>query len=255
MPGSAHLASLTALKEFRVALCKFAAVVQGALGQADAELQHTLRWLRQDQAAYWKSQVRQREEQLKQTQLLLHNKKYLQADPDSGRSFIDEQRAVAAAQRRLEEARERLLNTQHWLPKLEKDGFAFRGQTQGLLLAVEVEVPNACAALDRMIDALQAYLALAPPDQELAPAAPTAFSAPPLYAPAPLEKPAPPVKTTVPVGPPTPSPRAPAMPEAPAPPSDDLTPSSPPSPTDTTADQDHPSDPAPPKPQDPGLNT
>jgi hypothetical protein len=40
----------------------------------------------------------------------------------------------------------------------------YRGGTQRLVSAIEVDIPNARARLDKMVDSLEAYLALAPPE-------------------------------------------------------------------------------------------
>ena len=77
-------------------------------------------------------------------------------------SFIDEKKALAVAQRAFEEAEQKLQNIQSWAPQLEREAYAFRGISQGLMDLVDVEVPNSCALLDRMIDSLESYLALAP---------------------------------------------------------------------------------------------
>ena len=51
---------------------------------------------------------------------------------------------------------------QHWILQLEKETYTFKGLIQGLTNVVEIEIPNARAQMDRMIDSLEAYIALAP---------------------------------------------------------------------------------------------
>ena len=45
---------------------------------------------------------------------------------------------------------------------MEKESFNFKGMTQGLANALELEIPNARSRIDGMIDALQAYFDTAP---------------------------------------------------------------------------------------------
>jgi hypothetical protein len=160
----AHVESTDPLKEFRVALCQFAAVAATALEEAEMEVQRTVAWLGQEQLARWKTEVRQRGERLKQAELALKSKKYyLRSELDGARAFDEEQKAVNAARRRLEEAQQKLEHVRRWIPQLEQEAFNFKGMIQGMYHVVEVEIPNARAQIDRMVDALEGYGAVAAP--------------------------------------------------------------------------------------------
>jgi hypothetical protein len=49
------------------------------------------------------------------------------------------------------------------MPQLEQEAFNFKGMIQGMYHVVEVEIPNARAQIDRMVDALEEYGAVAAP--------------------------------------------------------------------------------------------
>jgi len=159
----AKVGSVDTLQELRSHLCSFAHIASTALEEANSDIQRTLIWLKQDRYRYWKVECRKRSEQFMRAKLELKRKQDIETSPMGGTySFIDEKKALAVAQRALEEADQKLQNIQRWIPQLEREAYAFRGISQGLMELVEVEVPNSCALLDRMIDSLEAYLALAP---------------------------------------------------------------------------------------------
>lgn len=167
MKGFARIDSVEVLKEFRSMLCKFAERVSTALDEAGSEVNRTVRWLKQDQYKHWKSQVRSRAERVTQAKLALQSKQNFQEVAQVTKdSCIDEKKALAQAQQKLEEAYEKLANVRRWIPIMEKEAFSYQGLVQGLGNAVETEIPNACAQIDRMIDSLEAYLALATPVDE-----------------------------------------------------------------------------------------
>ncbi|MBN1766296.1 MAG: hypothetical protein JW860_13635 [Sedimentisphaerales bacterium] len=163
MNENIRVGSVEQLKAFRVSLCRFASVAAAALDEAGGQIQRTLTWLQQDRYMYWKGQERQRAEKYAKARLELKLKKDVEKSPMGGNlSFIDEKKALAAAQRELEVVRGKMEKIRQWLPRLEKELFTYKGQVQGLLSMVDVEIPNARAQLDRMIDSLEAYLHVAP---------------------------------------------------------------------------------------------
>lgn len=161
---SANVQSIEALKEFRIALCKFAEAARGSLGEAEADLQRHAFWVNDDRKPYWKAEIRKREENLRKAKLVLLEKK-LQKTATGGRpSCVDEEKAVALAERRFQEAQIKSANTQRWSRKLDEQIFQYKGMIQSFNHALDVDVVNGLAWLDRMIESLQAYVALAPPE-------------------------------------------------------------------------------------------
>ena len=156
--------SVDKLKEFRVALCAFTQTASTALDEARSEVHRTIIWLKQDRYGYWKKQVSHCTERFAKARQELRRKKDIETSPLGGTySFIDERKALAAAQRALEQAEQKFKQVQHWIIQLEQESHTFKGLIQGLAGVVEVEIPNARAQMDRMIDSLEAYVALRPP--------------------------------------------------------------------------------------------
>ena len=164
MSKYARVGSVEDLKRFRVSLCKFAEIASAALDEAGSDIQRTMVWLNHDRHAHWKGQVRQSTERLALAKRALVSKKNLEESEIVGRqSHIDERKAIAAAQRQLDEAQQKLADVRRWSGLFEKESFAYKCLVQALRNALQIEIPNARAQMDNMIDAIEAYAALAPP--------------------------------------------------------------------------------------------
>ncbi|HOA74789.1 MAG TPA: hypothetical protein PL151_04995 [Phycisphaerae bacterium] len=163
MALGANVQSIEALKAFRIAVCKLAEAARSALAEADADLQRHGMWLSDDRRRHWQSEIRKRGEQHRLAKMALLQKQ-LQAGTLGARlSCVDEEKAVALAQRRLEEAHRKSANTVRWIRQLEEQVFEYKGLLQALNHALDVDVANGLAWLDRMTESLEAYVALAPP--------------------------------------------------------------------------------------------
>lgn len=163
MGVTANVQSVEALKDFRVALCRFVEAARSSVGEADADVQRHIFWLNEDRRRHWKEELRKREEKLRQAKMALLTKKLEKTATGGRASCVDEEKAVALAVRRFEEAQLKSANTVRWSRKLDEQIFEFKGMLQAFNHALDVDVVNGLAWLDRMIESLEAYLALAPP--------------------------------------------------------------------------------------------
>lgn len=166
MAETARVESIDALKKFRAALCKFAETVRVALDEADAEVQRASYWVKQEQQNYWKAQIRKRSELFARAKSDLSRKKSQRTALGGRYTCIDEEKALAAAERRLEEAKQKQANVRRWSRLLDEETFSYKGVAQGVSTVVEVEVPNAVAQLDNMIAALEAYATSTAPSEQ-----------------------------------------------------------------------------------------
>lgn len=161
----ARIHSIPVLKQLRASLTTFASVASVALDEANSEIQRTLLWLREDQYRYWKGQLQARTDEYGRAKRALKQREVLdRALAGSRSSAVDEKRALKVAERRLREAEHKLRMVRTWSRQLEKEVLDYKGAIQGLLNATEAEIPNACARLDKMMDSLEKYVAVAPPE-------------------------------------------------------------------------------------------
>lgn len=160
--SGARVQSIEALKAFRRALCQFAATAGNVLNDAEAELQRVLNWLETEQDSYWEGQIRRRGEEVALArQAVLVKKLSRHADGSPG-SAVEEEKALRAAVRRLEEAKQKLAGVRQYARRLQKEMLAYRGQVQRLNNAVAVDVPLAAGRLEESIRRLEAYVRLEP---------------------------------------------------------------------------------------------
>lgn len=163
MPTNANVQSIEAIKDFRVSLCKFIESARAALNEADADLQRHGYWLGEDRQRHWQMELTRRTEQAQKAKLALLEKRN-RSNAAGGRvSCVDEEKALAAAVRRLEEARHKAASTKRWVRELEEEVFKHKGTLQALTHSLDVDCVVMLATLDRMLEALDRYVALAPP--------------------------------------------------------------------------------------------
>jgi hypothetical protein len=166
MRQQAKVNSVVALKELRAALAKFAETASAALDEVHSDIQRTQTWLIEDRRRHWKNQVRLRQERYVQAKLALKRKGIFDLALAGARtSAIDEKKALAIAERQLREAERREARTRSWILQLEKELSDYRAATQGLSGAIDTNIPNARARLEKMVESLEAYVALAPPEE------------------------------------------------------------------------------------------
>lgn len=158
MSNGVRVESLDGLRQFRAGLCKLAEQAQATVSEVQTELARAEDWLRHTQAQHWKQQLRLRTEAFNQARSALLRKRQ-EKTPAGGRySCVEEEQAFQRAERRLDEARDKLAAVQRWTRKLDEAAHAYHPAAQRLMTTVAADVPRAVARLDQMTDALEAYL-------------------------------------------------------------------------------------------------
>lgn len=156
---SASVRSIQALEDFKAVLCNFDQEARDALTAVELEIRRTVDWIGDDQYKYWQVEARRREE------TVLHAK----ADLDRCRiaatfgrppDCTDQKKALQKAKARLVEAEEKIEAVKRWRRQLEQEVADFQGPSQQLSSMLAVDVPRAAAELQRMILALESYVAV-----------------------------------------------------------------------------------------------
>lgn len=169
MSQYARINSVAMLKLLKASLATFSDEAAVALDEVATDIQRALAWLGEDCKRYWTNQVRVCTERYVQAKLALKQKNILDRSlSGTTSSAIDERKALAVAERRLREAERKLARTRSWIMQIEKLQSDYRGGVQGLISAIDADIPNARARLDKMIDSLESYVALAPPETQAA---------------------------------------------------------------------------------------
>ena len=165
MNQEARVGSILALQQLRASLVTFADTASMALEEAGTDIQRTRRWLAEDCYRYWRTQVQVRAERFTRAKLALKQREVFDRTlAGTPSSCVAERKALKVAQERLQEAEHKLSRVKAWSQQIEKELSDYRGAVQRLASAIELDIPNARAKLDKMIDSLESYVALAPPE-------------------------------------------------------------------------------------------
>jgi hypothetical protein len=161
--SQAEVRSIDALRDFRAALALYGEDVLAALGAADAEIRRTVQWLQQDRPYYWQEQIKRRRERVTAARADLFRLK-LQKTPEHHPSLAEPKERLRLAEAALADAEKRLTLTRKWQPALHQAVIEYHGAVQRLKDAAAGDVPRAMALLTRIVEALEAYLQVQPPD-------------------------------------------------------------------------------------------
>jgi hypothetical protein len=156
MSQAAHVTSIEAVKQFHQALCGFCKEAADALCAVELDVRRSIEWLQHDRLGFWMHQVRQGRECVAQARTDLQRVKLGRL---SGRvpDCIEQQKALWEAQRRLEEAEQKVQLIQRWARTLQRAVDEYRAKARRLAGLVEGNPPAIVAPLDHTIAALDAY--------------------------------------------------------------------------------------------------
>ena len=165
MGNVARVDSINALKQFRASLVQFTQTAAVAVEEVDMEIQRTHTWLQQDRYRYWKTKLHNRSEAYVQAKQVLNQRQLFErAVQGVPSSCVDERKALQVAEQRLRETEHTFQRVRSWIPQMEREMNDYKGGVKGLASAVQMDIPKALARLDRMVDSLEAYVVLAPPE-------------------------------------------------------------------------------------------
>jgi hypothetical protein len=167
MSQSARVTSIEGLGEFRTALCSFGDEAKEALVSVDMELRRSTDWLH-DQLKFWQAAVKKQEHVVAEAKILLNRKKISRVfgrKPDTTQEEEDVRKAVG----KLRAAEEKVEHCRRWGPQLQHAIGEYEGPARQLSTILEAELPKTVAALDRMVEALEAYVRLEAPTGDVAP--------------------------------------------------------------------------------------
>lgn len=161
--GSADLKDPAIIREFRGRLARFQQQVAAAMDGAPSALDRSIDQLRNELGPRWKKELGKRQELYAQAR-----RKYLEAEAEvkaNGRrgavdrsSAADEQREMNKAQRRCEEAEEKIRLIRTWLMRLEGDGKDLLARCRDHDLALQDLTAKGLTQLDRLAERIDEYL-------------------------------------------------------------------------------------------------
>jgi hypothetical protein len=181
MNQSANVRSVEAIERFKIAMVTFADDARNALTGVDMEIRRVRDWLVREQAMYWSTQVKKRTEQVAMARTELHRRRLSQQNSDAI-SDTEQKENLRLAQRRLEEAEDKVAKVKKWIPILEHAISEYNATSQPLGDRLTGQFENSLALIERTIQAIYDYASFAPPSAPVLP--PTSTSGPADSAPA-----------------------------------------------------------------------
>jgi chromosome segregation ATPase len=161
MKPPARVTSLDLLRDFRAALATFKADGQDALTAIALDVRRAFDWLAH-QRAFWVRSVRECQDEVTQAKAELARKQVMlpgERQPDT----TQEEKALRRAQARLAHAEEQVERCRRWEPALRRAADEYEGPARQLADLLEADVPKAVGLMDRLVAALEEYLAVAKP--------------------------------------------------------------------------------------------
>jgi hypothetical protein len=162
MGTQAAVHSIEALKGLRTALALFAEDSLSALAAVDMELRRVGHWLEYDRPTYWQGQIKRRREEVAQAKAEVFRRK-LAKTPEYTPAMTEQKEILRKAEAGLLDAEKRLALVKKWRPAFQQAVLEYHASVRRITDLSSGEVPRALAALERMVDALEAYLRVAPP--------------------------------------------------------------------------------------------
>ncbi len=158
MSQSANVKSIQVIRDFKVALANFSDDARNALSSTEMEVRRVRNWLTRDQLTYWQAQIKRRNEELSIARTELHRRRLSQQGSDAV-SDTDQKEAMRLAQRRLQEAEQKLATVKRWIPILEHAISEYHAASQPLGDRLSGNLVASLALLERMANMLDQYVA------------------------------------------------------------------------------------------------
>jgi hypothetical protein len=179
MSSQAAVRSIDDLKSLRVAMALYGEDTLGTLGAVEAEVRRTLRWVEEERPVFWQEQIKRRREQVAMARADVFRKN-IQKRPGHNPAMSEQKEALRKAEASLQDAEKRLVMVRKWQPTLRHAVLEYHASVQRLKDMAAGDVPSGVNLLTRIIDALEAYLQVAPPSSlTLGTEAPSASTAVP----------------------------------------------------------------------------
>jgi hypothetical protein len=162
MSNQAAVQSIDLLKELRVAMALFSEEALAALGAVEMEIRRTALWLQQDRRIYWHDQIKRRQEKVAQARAEVARRR-LQKTAEYTPAMSEQKEILRKAEASLQDAELRASLVKKWEPALQQAILEYHGSIRRIKDFAAGDALRATVVLERMIDALEAYIQIAVP--------------------------------------------------------------------------------------------
>jgi hypothetical protein len=168
MSQRANITSVEVIQAFRTNLLIYLGKARPALDEASSEVMRVRLWLETERRPYWRQQFLIRSRKLEDAESALFSAKMSSFSEASAA----QQNTVQKARQAAAEAEDKLKSIKHWERDYENRTDPLLKQLEKLGNVLALDVPNAVAYLNEVIDTLQKYSGMVAPagDTAAAPA-------------------------------------------------------------------------------------
>jgi len=159
--SAANIKTFDSIVRFRAGLAEFGDDIKLAISEAQSDVQKTVQLIQMERLPYWVTRVRKMQEKVQQAKSELYRAEV--ASRDERPSCVLERKALNKAKAELEEAERKVAICKRWIANLDREGMLFRAALAQISTTVELDIPNALAHMDRLLDSLSKYVSMAPP--------------------------------------------------------------------------------------------
>ena len=156
MKQRAKITSFDALVSFRTGLIEFDDNAQAALEAMLLEVRKAVEWIEHDRAQYWPAQVRQASDTVVQARADLARCE-MAIRPDDRNPCTEQKKKLTSSKQRLRHCERKVEAVRHWRRLLNHEFTEFQGRVSKLTGFLESELPQAVAALEHLLNALEQY--------------------------------------------------------------------------------------------------
>lgn len=162
----ANVKSIEAIRNFRIALIKFADKITDAVESMKDQVFHAVSWVELDQPRHWHQQELTAYDRVSEARIQLEVSKMRKETADFRPSLIEEKQALQAAKRRLEYCRQKVQLVKAAAIKVRHEADEFQGRLSQVDRLLETDLPNMIAMLERMVSSLEAYAEVSTKDAD-----------------------------------------------------------------------------------------
>jgi hypothetical protein len=159
----AKVTAIDVLTAQAAAIQSFIEEATSALDYLDHQVKRAQQWIGHDRKEYWRNEVRDGWDRVAQARAELERCLTFRKAGDHQPGCIDEKKALQRAQRRLQIAQDRVRAVRRWEHVIDRHVLDLTGSFAQLADWIQGELPKALAALERMTDALETYVAMEAP--------------------------------------------------------------------------------------------
>jgi DNA repair exonuclease SbcCD ATPase subunit len=165
MTRGARVTSIETVQDFRNKLCEFGKDAKDVLCAAEMHIRRMFDWLN-ERGKHWQREIKLRQEEVVRAKIELESRKAMCKD-GRGPGTSDQERALHKAKMRLKEAEDKLSSCKRWVPQLQHAVHEYHGPARALAGRLDTDLVQSLALLQRKLEDLERYLALAPPSTPL----------------------------------------------------------------------------------------